>query len=620
MASNGKPDILSGSTPGVPSVEYRPAIDGLRAVAVLAVFLFHLNRRWLPGGFVGVDIFFVVSGYLITSIILRDCERNSFSFARFYQRRIARLLPAFFTVALVTLIGASFIYSDQDLASAGATLSATAACIANLKFMLQGNYFVLSPDAQPFLHCWSLSVEEQFYLLFPAAFLLLYRKTNTYRTHVLMALCAVSLLFCIALTPTRPEWTFYLPPARAWELLVGCALATLNNGASMNSKLLPSLPFIGFVLIGFSFFVIHESRSFPGHLATIPVVGTACFLMPYRTSTTLVERLLSWSPLPLLGRMSYSLYLWHWPVFSLVDYRLYLASPVLRLILKVFVSVIATIVSFVFIERPSRKFLNHPSKRWLAFAVLGCSLATLVPLGILIREANYISADMSDIANGGLRFNQAASNGSIVLMGDSNGSMYAEMAKDLAKEHGLRLNVVSVSAGDPLPRSSGQSPSLWLDSLAFVKREKPDFVVFVCKWTRIRNDKDSLGIALRELKQFARFVILITQPPMLPKLASREGIRNGNRPPFIEDSEESAARRNVNEFVKSYQRDNVIVLDVEPLFSTDTGGIRFTDDDGKQLYQDREHLSAVGANLVKSTLVKTMIKSVSAQDSQSRVQ
>src|ERR1039458_2468270 len=163
MAASSSPANLTSSVST--TVEYRPAIDGLRAVAVLAVFLFHLNRGWLPGGFVGVDIFFVISGYLITSIIFRDCERNRFSFGRFYQRRIARLLPSFFTVALFTIVGASFIYSNQDLASAGATLAAAAASIANLKFMLQGNYFILSPDAQPFLHCWSLSVEEQFYLL-----------------------------------------------------------------------------------------------------------------------------------------------------------------------------------------------------------------------------------------------------------------------------------------------------------------------------------------------------------------------------------------------------------------------------------------------------------------------
>ena len=606
-------DVLGSSSPATvmatasTTVEYRPAIDGLRAVAVLAVFLFHLNRRWLPGGFVGVDIFFVVSGYLITSIILRDCERSRFSFGRFYQRRIARLLATFFTVAVATLVGALFIYSEQDLASTGATLSAAAASVANLKFMLQGNYFILSPDAQPFLHSWSLSVEEQFYLLFPAAFLVLYRKANTYKTHVLTALCAASLVSCIVLTHTRPQWAFYLLPTRAWELLAGGILATVKRNNPTTGKLLASLPFMGLVLISLSFFVISESQAFPGYIAALPVIGTACFLIRHDTSASLAERLLSWGPLVLVGRMSYSFYLWHWPVFSLVDYKFYLASPFVRLALKVFVSVVATAVCFVLIERPSRIFLNHPSRQRLAFVVFGCSLVTLIPLGILVRNANYINADMRDMTKGGRHFNQSATNGSIVLMGDSNASMYGKMATELAKERGLKLNVISVAAGDPLPRSSGQNPPLWLESLAVVKRERPDFLVFVCNWGKLRGDKDRLDIALKELKQFAHLVILITQPPVLPKVASREGIRNGNRPPFIEDPEERAARMEVNEFVKSFQRDNVAVVDIEPLFSEGAGAVRFADNRGNQLYQDGGHLSAVGANLVKIDLTNAMI-------------
>jgi peptidoglycan/LPS O-acetylase OafA/YrhL len=586
---------------------YQPAIDGLRALAVLAVCVFHLNHKWLRSGFVGVDIFFVISGYLITSILVRDCESNRFSFARFYQRRIARLLAAFLTVALATLIGAFFIYSEQDFASSGATLSAAAACIANLKFMLQGNYFVLSPDAQPFLHCWSLSVEEQFYLLFPAAFLILCWKINKYKTHVLSVLCAVSLLSCIVLTHTRPGWAFYLLPTRAWELLVGCILATLNKSNPRSIKSLKLLPFVGIVLISLSFFVVSETAAFPGYLALLPVAGTACFLMPYDDSTSVVGRLLSWGPLALIGRMSYSLYLWHWPIFSLVDYRYYLASPFVRLALKVIVTSIATTACFIFIERPSRRLLNDPAKQWLAFAALGCSLVTLIPLGIIVRNNNYINADMHDVAKGGLRFNQSARNGSMVLMGDSNGSMYGKMVTELANEGGLKLNVISVAAGDPFPRSSGQNPPLWLDSLAAVKQEKPDFLVFACNWGNLQGDRSRLAIAVKELKQFAGFVILITQPPALPKIASREGIREGNRPPFFENPETRAARMQVNEFVKSFQRDNVKVVDIEAMFSGAAGEVRFTDNYGNQLYQDGDHLSAAGANLVKVDLSKAMI-------------
>ena len=191
------------------SAGYQPAIDGLRAFAILSVFVFHLNRHWLPGGFVGVDVFFVISGYLISSIILKDCDRGTFSFAKFYQRRIARIFPAFSAVAAATMVAAYFIYSPQDLASAGAGLTAAMLSVANLKYMLQGNYFALSPDAQPFLHYWSLSVEEQIYMLFPTGLVLLHKYTRRHSSIILAMAAAASLCSCVLMTRTRPGWAFY---------------------------------------------------------------------------------------------------------------------------------------------------------------------------------------------------------------------------------------------------------------------------------------------------------------------------------------------------------------------------------------------------------------------------
>jgi len=556
--------------------EYRPDIDGLRAIAVLAVFVFHLNHSWLPGGFFGVDIFFVISGYLITSIILRDCEAGRFRFGRFYQRRIARLLPAFVAVAVATLVGAALVYSPQDLASTAATLSAAAASVANLKFLLQGNYFVLSPDSQPFLHCWSLSVEEQFYVLFPAAFLLLYR-----RPRALIGLCAFSFGCYLALNRVRPEWAFYLLPARAWELLAGSVLA---RGACFSlprrAKLAPA------VLIAISLVT--------GRDTVLPVVGTACLLLSR-------ANFLSSKPLVLIGRMSYSLYLWHWPVFTLVDYQFCWQPSIFRLALKVFLSFGAAAACFFFVERPGRILLNHPDKRRMAFAALACSLAILIPLGLVVRNANYLNADARAIRAGGVRCNPRGKNGSMVLMGDSHGSMYGKMAAEVARERDLRLAVISVEAGDPLP-----STALWADSLAVVRREKPDFLLLVCNWNKLADNPARLTVALSELKPCARQILLLTQPPVLPDNATREAIRNGNRPPFREDAAERAARVERNRFVKSVQGHNVRVIDIEPLFSRETGEIRFVDGRRNQLYQDRDHLSAAGAELVKPDLLQAM--------------
>src|SRR5262249_558937 len=160
----------------------------------------------LPGGFVGVDIFFVISGYLITSILYSDCEERRFSLARFYQRRIARIFPAFFTVALATVAPAAFVYSPQNFASSGANLLAASFSVANLKYMLQGSFFQISPDAQPFLHYWSLSVEEQFYMVFPLLLALLFRHARRYLTSILALLGMGSLAACILITHVNPAW------------------------------------------------------------------------------------------------------------------------------------------------------------------------------------------------------------------------------------------------------------------------------------------------------------------------------------------------------------------------------------------------------------------------------
>jgi peptidoglycan/LPS O-acetylase OafA/YrhL len=208
------------------TLEYRPAIDGLRAFAVLSVFIYHLNNNWLPGGFVGVDVFFVISGYLITSIIFKECEHGSFSLKKFYQRRIARIFPAMLMVGLATLIGAYFIYSAQDLASAGASLTAAVLSLENVKCLQQGNYFEITSDNVPFLHYWSLSVEEQFYIFFPLLFLLLFKYARKHLVLMLSFLLGGSFLASAVMTQMKPAWAFYLLPTRAWELLCGLHLGS----------------------------------------------------------------------------------------------------------------------------------------------------------------------------------------------------------------------------------------------------------------------------------------------------------------------------------------------------------------------------------------------------------
>jgi hypothetical protein len=283
-----------------------------------------------------------------------------------------------------------------------------------------------------------------------------------------------------------------------------------------------------------------------------------------------------------------------------------------RVAWKVALSAGAAALSFYCIEQPGRIILNRPARRRLAYGALAASLATMIPLGLMVRSANYVNAEARTVRDGGRRFNLRGRSGSMVLMGDSNGSMYGKMAVEVARERDLRLSVLSVEAGDPLPHSSGDNPQLWSDSLAAVRREKPDFLLLVCNWIKLRDDRPRLALALRELKPYARTILLITQPPVLPAGADREAIRNGSRPPFVEDAAERAGRVARNEFVQRSQDDRVRVIDVEPLFAGDGGEIRFADEHRTLLYQDRDHLSAAGALLVKPALIQAMAAGLTA--------
>ena len=583
------------------NLEYRPAIDGLRAVAVLAVFVFHLDHRWLPGGFVGVDIFFVISGYLITSIILRNCESDRFSLSRFYQRRIARIFPAFFFAALITLLGASIIYTPQDFASAGANLVAATLSLANMKFMLQGDYFEISPDAQPFLHYWSLSVEEQFYMVFPLFFLLLFKYCRKHIALILALVCGASLIACVAVTWYRPTWAFFLLPTRAWELFAGALLAVMTRDRTpfQNNNFSTWIPCAGLLLIVFSLVYIHGDMRFPGWLAVLPVLGAVAVILPTPTAHGLVERLLSAPVLVGVGRMSYSLYLWHWPVFSLVDYQCYLAPPPVRLALKVGLSFAGAAISFRLIEAPSRALLNQQKRKLLAYASLAVAVVICVPLGITIRKANYVNAQPSDVAKGGLIFPGEAGAGSVILMGDSNGSMYGKVMRAICANLGYDLTVISVAGGNPLPSSSGKNDELWLDSLAVIENRSPDVLVLGYFWSsKLEKDRGCLGLALDSVLPHVGRCILLNQPPILPDSANRASIRDGGRPPFNEDQQSQIARVSVNRFLEGFASENIVVIDIAQVFELEHGEVRFLDDRGL-LYHDKTHLSGYGADLIR---------------------
>lgn len=588
---------------------YSPEIDGLRAVAVLSVFLFHLNRQLLPGGFVGVDVFFVISGYLITSTLVASIEAGRFSFANFYQRRIARLLPALTTVSLATVIGAWIFYTPQDFASSGAVLAAATLSVANLKFMLQDSYFNVSQDAQPFLHYWSLSVEEQFYFIFPAFIFYIYRSHLSKKFFILILLGGLSLTACVAMTATKPIWAFYLLPTRAWELLAGCLLAAAPLPAKpASSDLLHRwLPISGLGLLLASLMLIQEGPNFPGAGAVLPVASTAMIIASRRDSGNIVTKFLALRPFVAIGKVSYSLYLWHWPVFCLIDYRLYSSSEPLRLFLKISTCVILTLITYHLIEKPARAYLNKGSNRTWSFVAFALVLATCVPLGISIRNNHYINATPSDVASGGLSYQSKAGAPSVVLMGDSNGSMYGKVIREICKEQSFNLTVISVATGVSLPSTNGASGQLWYDSLAVVRATKPDYLIVANAWTqRLREDPRRLALAIKDLEPSAGLIILINQPPELPAGASRAAIRNNSKRPYFENTSYRAERRKTNSDLLGFQSAKISVLDAAQYFESTDGEVVAIDEQGRLLFHDATHLSGYGALRVRPLLSEAL--------------
>lgn len=586
------------------SIEYRPCIDGIRALAVIAVLAFHLEKSILPGGFVGVDVFFVISGYLITSILCHQSQSGRMSLLIFYHRRISRIFPLFFLVGFVTLAIASRVYTSQDFASAGALAAASAVSATNFKLMLQGNYFEVTPDSQPYLHFWSLSVEEQFYLFLPLLIHIKHRYgfTRRWLLFTLSILGSISFLLCLLLTKSRPTWAFYLLPSRAWELLAGSILAVSQFELRRWCSFRVDCTLIGLGIILLSFCLITESTEFPGLVALWPVFGTLLLLVNSAEERGLGNRILSSRLLVLIGKISYSLYLCHWPIYCFVDYCFYGESAVVRLVLKVILTPLTSFFSYFWIETPIRRFLNCRVESRSLFLGLSICIGAMFVCGVSIRDRNYIDASFSSVAEGGGFFPSGRNDGSIVLMGDSNGSMYGMVMKSVAERLGVSLNVISVSAGDPLPESA-----LYFRCLEFIVKRKPDVVVLAATWeSKLREDPERLRIAVNSILRHSSYVVLLTQPPILPETATREHFRANGVQIIFEKADVAESRRRANEFVSSLRSSRVRVLGTEAFFENEKGEIVMRDGFGRQFFQDRTHLSGRGAELLGEPLSRLL--------------
>jgi len=376
-------------------MKYRPDIDGLRALAIIPVVLYHTEFSIFSGGFVGVDIFFVISGYLITFIISEEIKQDRFTITGFYERRIRRIFPALFTVVFFCSIVAAIIMLPEDFDDFGQSIVAATLFVANIFFLTESDYFGAAADTKPLLHTWSLSVEEQFYLIFPLVLLFIYKYLHGRWRLVLLPAALLSLILSISGVHFFPSATFYLIPTRAWELLLGSffALGLFPQMQSKQARNVTSL--IGLALILWAIFFFSRLTPFPGWHALLPCVGAALIIYSGENGVSIIGRLLSNRIIVFVGLISYSLYLWHWPIMVFEKQIFYETHSMYNAAAVVVLSIILAALSWRYVERPFRKKGTVKNRKKL-FAVAAAFMTMSVAVGYAIDSSQGWPARFGD--------------------------------------------------------------------------------------------------------------------------------------------------------------------------------------------------------------------------------
>jgi peptidoglycan/LPS O-acetylase OafA/YrhL len=493
------------------SASFRPDIEGLRAIAVSVVVAFHCGVPGFPGGFVGVDVFFVLSGYVITTMLYRELQTTTtLDLLGFYARRVRRLLPASALMIVTTLTLVALLLAPQDLELTSRAARATAVYAGNIFFERHGaDYFAADVRTNPLLHMWSLAVEEQFYLCWPLLMLVAWRvrKTPAVLAGVLIALTAASLAACGAITPHDRAIAFYSLPTRAWEFGAGALASLLPTPIPRAGRIVgPWLGWAGLAAIAASVAGLTESAVFPGWLASIPVVGTVAALVAGRERPgSGVGTVLRLRPLQRLGSLSYSWYLWHWPLLTLALALLPGLSSAARCAVALGALAVAA-VTHAIVENPirfRRRLVARPGASLalggaLTVVSLSCALGGLVLARSLaarpeLAAPTAAAADVSGLPrekcvsvadSDGLktcRYGKAGAASGIVLFGDSHALQWFDALERVAVDQGWSLTTylkTHCPAADFLPPAVSSGCAAWRSAaLSEILRQRPYLVV-----------------------------------------------------------------------------------------------------------------------------------------------
>ncbi len=466
----------------VPPVGYRADIDGLRAIAVTSVVFYHAGLWPLTSGYVGVDIFFVISGFLIGGILFRECEAGHFSYARFYARRAKRILPALFAVTIMVCAVALLLMGARELRQTGISAASALVGISNIYFWWSTNYFNPSAHLNPFLMTWSLGVEEQFYIFFPLLLIPLVRRSRTVVLSVLATLTLVSFAVCVWVTSFNPTAAFYLLPMRAWELGCGVLLAVALAGrtAEASSPVLHNVAATaGLAVVLLSCVLFNDATAFPGWVAALPVLGTVGLI--YGERSWINRRLLAAAPMVGIGLISYSWYLWHAPMMALTRI-VHFGHPSVGLMCAVGVlSGVVAWLSWRYVEQPFRR-LPLPNALVLRRYGVALLVVTALPASLFLlngvpqrldAHARAVERTLTEgrgnpclVSYGvtepstlpGCRTAEGGARRVVALIGDSHAGALGPALKEIAAARGIGLVQLQKSSCAPLLGATRDMP------------------------------------------------------------------------------------------------------------------------------------------------------------------
>jgi peptidoglycan/LPS O-acetylase OafA/YrhL len=629
---------------------YRPDIDGLRAVAVLAVVLHHLSAPLMPGGYVGVDVFFVISGYLITGIISREIEEGSFTFARFYERRARRIFPALFAVLAVTLVAGYFFLLPSDYAGTLRGALGTLFFATNIVFwrdMAAGYFAATDAGLNPLLHTWSLAVEEQFYVFLPVMLLLCYRYFRRHIVLILIACAVVSLVGAALLVQSKSVAVFFLLPFRAWELLIGSLLA-FNTLPTLKSRFVREVVAgAGLLVILAACFLYDSKTTFPGLAALAPVLGAASIIHAGASGPSLAGRLLQWRPVVYIGLISYSLYLWHWPLIVLVRYAMGMEPITPYIPVLVAASLALGSLSFHFIEKPFRWGVHITSQIIFTSSTVFVSVLALTSVIGLMRggfverfapavarfdaarwpEIPYVNCNLTPV-EAGCMLGRSDRAPNVLLWGDSHLLAWAPALNDSLATQGARAVLAYSSLCPPMLGVDNANKVICPEQNLAVKNYlmanlEVKTVVISAFWSTYFHEdgpltaqagnppakgtdaaKNALASTIQWLRDNGRQVVLIGPVPVYAKsvplaLALEEAY--GRQ--FLHSSAQEQKKKNVSffEVVDAVQRVGTSFQFLDPIqWLCAVDCIVMKKD--VSLYRDSNHLSVAGAMALEGNL------------------